>query len=119
MSPAGGYLGSHSRLRVALYVFACLLAAAPLHAAGGDSSGPSPETSANSAARLNNVGVALKDQQLPEKAIAKFDAAHAADPSAAAPVLNKGIGLLDLQRLDESEAALRQAVGLDAHDPHT
>lgn len=60
------------------------------------------------AGRLNNVGVALMNQQLTEKALAKFEEAHKADPSAVIPVVNEGIALLYLQRLPEAEAALKQ-----------
>ena len=43
------------------------------------------------AARLNNTGVALMNQQLMEKALAKFDEAHKINPTAAVPILNQGI----------------------------
>src|SRR5580704_11814190 len=72
--------------------------------------------SAADASRLNNIGVALMNQQLTEKALAKFDAAHAADPSAAVPVLNKGIALLYLQKLPEAEEALRAAAAIDPNN---
>ncbi|MGB0123496.1 MAG: FG-GAP-like repeat-containing protein [Silvibacterium sp.] len=65
------------------------------------------------AGRLNNVGVALMNQQLTEKALAKFEAAHKADPSGAIPVLNEGIALLYLQKLPEAEIALKQAAAID------
>lgn len=69
------------------------------------------------AGRLNNVGVALMNQQLMEKALAKFEDAHKADPSAAVPVLNEGIALLYLQKLPEAEAALKQAAAMDPANP--
>ena len=69
------------------------------------------------AGRLNNVGVALMNQQLTEKALAKFEDAHKADPTAAIPVLNAGIALLYLQKLPEAETALKQASGMDAENP--
>lgn len=65
------------------------------------------------AARLNNIGVALMSQQFTEKALAQFQAAHAADPSAVTPILNQGIALLYLQKLPEAEAALKQAASMD------
>ena len=43
------------------------------------------------AARVNNTGVALMNQQLMEKALAKFDEAHKIDPTSAVPILNQGI----------------------------
>ena len=65
------------------------------------------------AARLNNIGVALMNQQFTEKALAKFQAAHADDPSVVTPILNQGIALLYLQKLPEAEAALKQAASMD------
>lgn len=70
------------------------------------------------AGRLNNVGVALMNQQLTEKALAKFEDAHKADHSAAIPVVNEGIALLYLQKLPEAEAALKQAAVMDPDDAH-
>ncbi len=80
-----------------------------------------PDQQANpvEAARLNDIGVALMNQQLTEKAIAKFDEAHAADPSSAIPVMNKGIALVYLRRLPEAEAALKQAATMDPDNPRT
>jgi Tfp pilus assembly protein PilF len=65
------------------------------------------------AGRLNNVGVALMNQQLTEKALAKFEDAQKADPSATIPVLNEGIALLYLQKLPEADAALKRAAVMD------
>ena len=80
----------------------------------------SAETSkaALEAGKLNNVGVALMNQQLTEKAAAKFEQAHKADPSASIPVLNQGIALLYLQKLPQAEAMLKQAATMDPKDPH-
>src|ERR1700758_534031 len=74
-------------------------------------------SSALDAGRLNNVGVALMNQQLTEKALAKFEDAHKADPSSAIPVVNKGIALLYLQKLPEAEAMLKQAAEMDPQNP--
>jgi tetratricopeptide (TPR) repeat protein len=68
---------------------------------------------ASDASRLNNIGVALMNQQLTEKALAKFETAHAADPSSAVPLVNKGIALLYLQKLPEAEEALKQAAAME------
>lgn len=68
-------------------------------------------------AKLNNLGVALMNQQLTEKALGKFEQAHAADPSVAVPVLNEGIALLYMQKLPEAEAALNEAAKLDPRNP--
>lgn len=70
------------------------------------------------AGQLNNVGVALMNQQLTEKALAKFEQAHKADPSAAVPVVNEGISLLYLQKLSEAEAALKEATAIAPNDAH-
>lgn len=74
---------------------------------------PAERTAPADAARLNNIGVALMNQQFTEKALVKFQAAYAADPSAATPLLNQGIALLYLQRLPGAETALKQATSMD------
>ncbi len=81
-------------------VTTCLLASA----AWADS----PQVRAE-AAKLNNLGVAMMNQQQMDKAVAKFDAAYKLDPSLAVASLNKGIALLNQQKLPEAEAALQQA----------
>ncbi|MEO8724943.1 MAG: FG-GAP-like repeat-containing protein [Acidobacteriaceae bacterium] len=68
------------------------------------------------AARLNDVGVALMNQQFPERALNKFEAAHKADPAAPAPLLNKGIALLYLRKLPEAEETLKQAASVAPGD---
>lgn len=65
------------------------------------------------AARVNNTGVALMNQQLLEKALAKFDEAHKLDPGSAVPILNQGIALLYLRKLPEAEQVLKQAAAID------
>src|SRR5215472_4665072 len=69
------------------------------------------------AAKLNNLGVALMNQQLMEKATAKFDEAYKLDPSLAVAALNKGIALLNQQRLPEAEEAIKQAAAKDPGNP--
>jgi len=69
------------------------------------------------AAKLNNLGVAMMNQQLMEKATAKFDEAYKLDPSLAVAALNKGIALLNQQRLPEAEAAIQQAAAKDPGNP--
>ena len=78
----------------------CLL----LGAAWGDAAQVRSE-----AAKLNNLGVAMMNQQLMDKAVANFDAAYKLDPSLATAELNKGIALLNQQKLPEAEEALKQA----------
>ena len=77
-------------------VFACCLLTAVVWA-------DTPQTRAE-AAKLNNLGVAYMNQQLMEKATAKFDEAYKPDPALATASLNKGIALLNQQRLPEAEA---------------
>ncbi len=89
-------------------VTTCLLASA--------CSAETPQVRAE-AAKLNNLGVAMMNQQLMEKAVAKFDAAYGLDPSLAVAVLNKGIALLNQQKLPEAEEALKQAETKDPKNP--
>ena len=79
-------------------------------------SADSPQVRAE-AAKLNNLGVAMMNQQLMDKAVAKFDAAYKLDPSLAVAALNKGIALLNQQKLPEAEAALQQAAAKDPGNP--
>src|SRR5215471_15649369 len=69
------------------------------------------------AVRLNNVGTALMNQQLLEKAIDKFDEAYRLDPSLTVAELNRGIALLYLQRLPEATRALQHAAAKTPNDP--
>jgi Flp pilus assembly protein TadD len=69
------------------------------------------------AIRINNIGTALMNQQLLEKAIDKFDEAYKLDPSLAVAELNKGIALLYLQRLPETATALQRAATQAPNDP--
>ncbi len=79
---------------------------------------PAAETrNPGEAARLNAIGVALMNQQLTEKAEAKFREACAADPTSAIPVLNRGIALLYMQKLPEAEKELRRAATMDPRNP--
>jgi tetratricopeptide (TPR) repeat protein len=69
------------------------------------------------AASLNSVGVAFMNQQIPGKALIKFEDAHRADPSSAIPLINKGIALIYLRRLPEAEEALKAASLVDPTNP--
>jgi len=75
-----------------------------------------PQASDDSA-RLNNLGVAYMNQQLGEKALARFKEAIAANDRLPVPHLNAGIALLTLQRLDESKTELLRAASLDPGSP--
>ena len=61
------------------------------------------------AARENNTGVALMNQQLLAKALTHFEEAHKADPVSLIPVINKGLALIYLQRLPEANSTLEAA----------
>jgi Flp pilus assembly protein TadD len=76
-----------------------------------------PTRAQTEALRLNNIGTALMNQQLLEKAIDKFDEARKLDPSLTAAELNKGIALLYLQRLPEAATALEHAAAQAPNDP--
>jgi tetratricopeptide (TPR) repeat protein len=78
---------------------------------------PEPKADFARAARLNNLGVALMNQQRMDKAVEKFDEALAADASLSTAELNKGIALLNQQKLPEAEAALSRASALTSNDP--
>ena len=69
------------------------------------------------AARLNNLGVALMNQQRMDKAIEKFDLALQQDPSLAVAYLDKGIALLNLQKLPEAEESLNSAAAAMPKNP--
>src|ERR1700744_4576061 len=70
------------------------------------------------AAKLNNFGTALMNQQLLDKAQAKFADAYALDPSLIKAEVNRGIALIYLQKMPEAEQALEHAATLDPKDPH-
>ena len=97
--------------RVSAFLLVSLILPHALHASAAD-----PQHDSVAAARLNNTGVALMNQQLMEKALAKFEAAHKADPSSAIPMLNEGIAQLYLRKLPEAEAALKQAAAIDPNN---
>jgi len=58
------------------------------------------------AAKLNNLGTALMNQQLLDKAQAKFAEAYALDPSLVQAEVNRGIALIYLQKMPEAKQAL-------------
>lgn len=81
--------------------------------------GTAPAVAADSAqvhleaARLNNLGVAMMNQQLMEKAVAKFDAALKLDPTLVTAQLNRGIALVNQQKVPEALAALQEVTKKD------
>src|SRR5579885_826591 len=82
----------------------------------GISNGKALAADSVAAARANNTGVALMNQQLMEKALAKFEEARKLDPSSAIPALNQGIALLYLRKLPEAEEALKKAGSIDPNN---
>ena len=70
------------------------------------------------AARANNLGTALMNQQLLEKAAAKFADAYQLDPALVQAEVNRGIALVYLQKMPEAKEALEQAAAKNPKDPH-
>jgi tetratricopeptide (TPR) repeat protein len=70
------------------------------------------------AAKLNNFGTALMNQQLLERAAAKFADAYQLDPALVHAEVNRGIALIYLQKMPEARQALEQAAAQDPKDPH-
>jgi tetratricopeptide (TPR) repeat protein len=83
-------------------------------------SGRADVTPANKseAAKLNNFGTALMNQQLLDKAQGKFADAYQLDPSLVQAEVNRGIALIYLQKMPEAKQALEQAATQDPKDPH-
>lgn len=69
------------------------------------------------AARLNNLGVAYMNQQLPDKALVLFKQAVDADSTLAVPHLNSGIAMLSVQHVSEAKPELERAAQLGPEDP--
>src|ERR1700677_2740645 len=94
-----------------------MLFAALLIATTAGSADVTPSKQAE-AAKTNNFGTALMNQQLLDKAQAKFAEAYQLDPSLAHAEVNRGIALIYLQRMPEAKQALEQAAAQDPKDPH-
>ena len=77
------------------------------------------QNAAHEAARLNNVGTALMNQQLLNAAAEKFGQASRLDPQLVSAELNKGIALLYLQKTQEAKQVLLHAAEMAPADPHT
>src|SRR5260221_8552380 len=69
-----------------------------------------PSTNTQEAARLNNIGIAYMNQQLFEKALKAFEEAAVKHPALEAAIVNRGVALLKLQRIDEAKSLLEKAV---------
>src|ERR1700722_20071238 len=70
------------------------------------------------AAKLNNFGTALMNQQLLEGAATKFADAYKLDPTLVQAEVNRGIALIYLQKMPEAQQALEQAAAQNPKDPH-
>jgi tetratricopeptide (TPR) repeat protein len=99
-------------MRLCWSIFALLLLTA---AAGQGDVAPSKQAEA---AKLNNLGTALMNQQLLEQAAAKFAAAYQLDPTLVRAEVNRGIAFVYLQKMPEAKQALEQAAAQDPKDPH-
>ena len=75
---------------------------------------PARVTASAAAIRLNNLGVASMNQQKPEAALERFEAAAKADPTLAAARLNQAIAMTALQRYDTAQQILDGLVKADA-----
>jgi tetratricopeptide (TPR) repeat protein len=70
------------------------------------------------AAKMNNLGTALMNQQLLDKAAGKFAEAYQLDPSLVQAEANRGVALVYLQKIPEAKEALQQAAAQNPKDPH-
>ena len=77
-----------------------------------------PSSKQSEAAKINNFGTALMNQQLLDKAQAKFAEAYQLDPSLVQAEVNSGISLIYLQKIPEAKAALEKAAMQAPKDPH-
>ena len=93
-----------------------IVCAAVLLAAVEQSSSPTDKRV--EAARFNNLGAAYMNQQLFEKALENFTQAAKLDPKLHIAVVNQGIGLLNLGRIDAAKSILEESVKLDPNDAH-
>jgi tetratricopeptide (TPR) repeat protein len=116
-------VAARSRMRLQALASSCrralsslVLCALPF-AATANSADVGPAKQAE-AAKLNNFGTALMNQQLLDKAQAKFAEAYQLDPSLVHAQVNRGIALIYLQKMPEAEQALEQAAAQDPKDPH-
>src|ERR1700760_2311790 len=77
-----------------------------------------PPAKQEEAARANNFGTAMMNQQLLDKAQAKFLEASQLDPGLVQAQINRGIALIYLQKMPEAKEALEKAATLAPKDPH-
>ena len=103
-------------MRLPAFVSSFLLAALLVAVASGRAD-ISPAKQAE-AAKMNNLGTALMNQQLLDKAAAKFADAYQLDPALAQAEVNRGIALVYLQKMPEAQQALEHAAAQNPKDPH-
>jgi len=75
-----------------------------------------PNSNQQEAARLNNIGVAYMNQQLFQKALTSFEQAASADSKLEVAVVNRGVALLNLQRVDDAKTRGEQDRQRDKDD---
>jgi tetratricopeptide (TPR) repeat protein len=103
-------------MRLPAFVSSFLLAALLVPVAAGHAD-VSPSKQAE-AAKMNNLGTALMNQQLLDKAAAKFADAYQLDPALVQAEVNRGIALIYLQKMPEAQQALEHAAAQNPKDPH-
>src|ERR1700733_9369596 len=107
---------SRSRMRLPAFGSSFLLAALLVPVAAGHAD-VSPSKQAE-AAKMNNLGTALMNQQLLDKAAAKFADAYQLDPALVQAEVNRRIALVYLQKMPEAQQALEHAAAQNPKDPH-
>ena len=102
-------------MRLPAFVSSFLLAALLVPVAAGHAD-VSPSKQAE-AAKVNNLGTALMNQQLLDKAAIKFADAYQLDPALVQAEVNRGIALVYLQKMPEAQQALEHAAAQNPKDP--
>ncbi len=74
---------------------------------------PARVAASSEAITLNNLGVASMNQQKPEVALERFEAASKADPSLVAARVNQAIAMTALQRYEQAQQILDAVVKTD------
>ena len=95
------------------------LIAPPSAAPQGQACAATPPADQREAARLNNIGTALINQQLLDRAAETFAKAYATDPALTLAKTNEAVALLYLQRIPEAHKALDIALAANPADPHS
>src|SRR6202521_995536 len=77
-----------------------------------------PSTNPQEAAPLNNIVCAYMNEQIFEKALKAVEEAAAKDPALQVATVNRGVALLNLQRVDEAKALLEKEAKSNPQDAH-